>query len=108
MEKLQEYGKVGIITHLALSWTFFAGTYLAVNRTKNPEKILKFLKLENKVPAKAGSFVISGIIYKAVMPARIALSLLCIPIVIKVLDINVEKKSEHLPPVVETVEEVVA
>lgn len=36
MEKLQEYGKVGIITHLAISWTFFAATFLTINRTKNP------------------------------------------------------------------------
>ena len=92
MDKLKEYGKVGIITHLALSWSFFAGTFLVMNQTKNPEKIIKYFKLENKIPAKAGSFVISGIIYKAVMPIRIGVSLMCIPLVIKWFDIQPEKQ----------------
>jgi len=39
--------------------------------------------LENKIPQKAGSLAISGIVYKAVMPFRIGLTLLVLPIVIK-------------------------
>jgi len=54
--------------------------------------LIKKLKLENKVPAKAGSFVIAGIVYKAVMPARIAASLMLIPLVIKFLGNDNEQK----------------
>lgn len=96
MDKVTEYGKVGIITHLSLSWSFFLGTYLIVNRTDYSTKIIKYLKIENKIPAKAGSFVISGIIYKAFMPMRIGLTLLTLPLVIKYLSIdkNVEGNKE--------------
>ena len=45
MEKLKEYGKVGIITHLTLSWSMFAGTYVFVHKTKNAEKLIKYFKL---------------------------------------------------------------
>lgn len=85
MEQLQQYGKVGIITHLSLSWTFFLGTYLVVNRTNYSSKIIKHLKLESRIPAKAGSFAISAIIYKAVMPIRIGITLFTLPFVIKFL-----------------------
>jgi hypothetical protein len=85
MEQLQQYGKVGIITHLSLSWSFFLGTYLVVNKTNYSDQIIKYLKLENRIPAKAGSFVISGIIYKAVMPVRIGITLLALPLVVKFL-----------------------
>jgi hypothetical protein len=85
MEKLQEYGKVGIITHLSLSWTFFLGTYLMVNKTDYSSRIIKYLKLENRIPAKAGSFAIAAIIYKSVMPLRIGLTLITLPFVVKFL-----------------------
>jgi hypothetical protein len=55
--------------------------------------LIKKLKLENKVPAKAGSFVIAGIVYKAVMPARIAASLMLIPLVVKFLGNDNEQKA---------------
>lgn len=55
--------------------------------------MIKKLKLENKVPAKAGSFVIAGIVYKAVMPARIAASLMLIPLVVKFLGNDNEQKA---------------
>ena len=35
-ENIQEYGKIGIVTHLALSWTFLFATYLVVNKTGKP------------------------------------------------------------------------
>jgi len=84
-ETLKQYGKVGIVTHLGLSWSFLLGTYLFIQRTGKSDVLIKKLKLENKVPAKAGSFVVASIIYKAVMPFRIAASLLVIPLVIKLL-----------------------
>lgn len=84
-ETLKQYGKVGIVTHLTLSWSFLLGTYLFIQKTGKSDVLIKKLKLENKVPAKAGSFVIAGIVYKAVMPARIAASLMLIPLVVKFL-----------------------
>jgi hypothetical protein len=68
-----------------MSWSFFAGTYLVVNRTNYSAQIIKYLKLENRIPAKAGSFAISAIIYKAVMPLRIGATLLALPLVLKYL-----------------------
>lgn len=88
MEQLQQYGKIGIITHLTLSWSFFVATYLVVNRSNYSTSIIKYMKLENKIPAKAGSFVISGIIYKSVMPFRIALTLLALPLVVKMFGVQ--------------------
>ena len=85
MEKISEYGKIGIITHLSLSWTFFAGTYILLSRGKSPQRIIKYFKLENKIPANAGSFIVAGIIYKAVMPFRLAFSAVAIPVVISAL-----------------------
>jgi hypothetical protein len=58
---------------------------LIVKRAANLEKIIKFLKLSTKITPKMGNFAISFIIYKAIMPMRLALSALVIPIVIKYL-----------------------
>ena len=91
MDKFKEYGKIGIVTHLTISWTLFACTYLIIRNSNQTDKIIKFLKLQNKVPKTASSFVLSGIIYKATMPGRIALSLLAIPIVIKTFNLEVGK-----------------
>ena len=62
-EELKEYGKIGIITHLALSWSFLFATYLVIQRTGKPGALIKRLNLESKIPEKAGSFVTAGIIY---------------------------------------------
>lgn len=81
-EKMKQYGKIGLITHFAISWTFFAGLYLVIHKAGKTQKIIDYFKLTNKIPQKAGSFVISGIIYKAIMPVRIGFSLFVIPFVI--------------------------
>lgn len=85
MEKVIEYGRIGIITHFALSSIFLGCTYLIVCRSKNPQNIIKYFKLEKIIPEKAGSFVIASIIHKAAMPIRLAVSALAIPLVIKLL-----------------------
>lgn len=97
METLKQYGKLGIITHLALSWTFLLGTYIFIQRTGKSGVLIKKLKLENKIPEKAGSFVVAGIIYKAVMPFRLAASLVALPLVVKVFGIEPEVSEEALP-----------
>ena len=89
MEKVKQYGKVGIITHLTLSWTFFAGLYGFVSWTKQPERLIRFMKLQDKIPKGMGAFAIAGIIYKALMPVRIGVSVLAVPIVVKVFDIDI-------------------
>ena len=63
--------------------------YVVVRKSKQTDKIIKYLKLEDKIPKQAGAFAISAIIYKAVMPARIAVSVITVPIIIKVFDIKV-------------------
>jgi hypothetical protein len=80
---LKQYGKIGIATHLALSWSFLLGTYIFIQWTGKSAVLIKKLKLESKIPPKAGSFAIAGIIYKAVMPFRLALSAMVIPFVVK-------------------------
>lgn len=102
MEELKQYGKVGIITHLALSWTFFAGLCLFVNQSKHPEKLINYLKLQDKVPKNARTFVVSAIIYKAVMPLRIGVSILAVPLVIKTFGITVTPPEE--PPLATMIE----
>lgn len=80
-ELLQKYGKIGLITHLSISWSIFGLTYLIIGKTKHSETIINKLNLQSKIPKSAGNFVISGVIYKAIMPARIGLSLMVIPFV---------------------------
>lgn len=96
MEQIKEYGKIGIAVHLSLSWTFFGFAYMFVRKSSQTDKLIKFLRLENKIPKQAGAFAVAVIIYKAVMPARIALSALAIPLVIKAFDIKVEGTEEKL------------
>ena len=45
MEILSKYGKVGIVTHLTLSWSFLLATYLFIQRTGKSEVLIKKLKL---------------------------------------------------------------
>lgn len=45
--------------------------------------------MQNKIPKQAGSLVVAGVIYKAIMPARIALSLMVIPLVINKFGLTV-------------------
>ena len=89
MDKLKEYGKIGIVTHLSLSWSLFAGTYLLIRNSNQTDKIINFFRLQSKVPKGASSFVIAAIIYKATMPARIALTLVTVPLVIKTFGLEV-------------------
>lgn len=95
-DKIKEYGKVGIITHLALSWSTLLALFLIVKRTPYGGKIVDFLKLSNRIPKSAGSFAIAGIIYKFIMPARIAVSVMAIPLVIKTFDIQVEPSKTEI------------
>jgi len=44
-EMLKQYGKVGIITHLALSWSFLLGTYIFIQWTGKSAVLIKKLKL---------------------------------------------------------------
>lgn len=90
MDKIQKYGTIGIVYHLATSWTFFGVTWLLTHKSNSGDRIVNYLNLQNKIPKGASSFVIAGIIYKAVMPFRIAFTLLSIPFVVKALNIDVE------------------
>lgn len=45
MEKIQKYGKIGIITHLAISWSILGGLYVGVGQTGQGPKLVKLLKL---------------------------------------------------------------
>ena len=82
-ETLQQYGKVGIVTHLTLSWSFFLATYIFVNKSGQAARLIKYLKLQDRIPPKAGSFAIAAIIYKAVMPARLAVTAATLPFVMQ-------------------------
>ena len=95
MEKLQEYGKIGIITHLSLSWSIFAGTYLLVRNSNKTNQIVSYLNLSSKIPKGASAFVISAVIYKALMPARIALTLVTLPVIIKTFNLEVPEVQEQ-------------
>jgi len=88
MSKIMKYGKIGIITHLTISWFVLGTAYLVISRTNQTDKIIKFFKLQDKVPKKAGSFAVAFLVYKASIPVRATLSLMTIPLVIKALDIQ--------------------
>ena len=89
--KIKKYGKVGIITHLAVSWAVLGLAYIVISRTNQTQKIIQFFKLENKIPPKAGNFAIAFLVYKASIPVRFGISLMTIPLVIKAVDIKVEE-----------------
>lgn len=84
--------KVGVATHLTLSATIFGLTYLIVKKTGGAQKILNLLRLQNKIPAWGGNLLISGVIYKALFPARVMLTFVTVPFVAKALDIKLDEK----------------
>ena len=83
MEQLKQYGKVGIATHLTVSFSILGCLMLGMRRVKQTDKIIKYFKLENKVPKNAGSYVVALVVYKAIMPIRFAISLMILPFVIR-------------------------
>ena len=89
MDKLKEYGKIGIVTHLSLSWSLFAGAYLLIHNSTQTDKIINFFRLQIKVSKGVSSFVIAAVIYKVTMPVRIALTLATVPLVIKTFGLEV-------------------
>jgi hypothetical protein len=87
MNKIKKYGTVGIITHLTISWSMFGLIYLIVSRAGQTDKIIKWFRLEQRLSKGAGNFAIAAVIYKTIMPVRIAISLMAIPIVVKKLNL---------------------
>lgn len=45
LDTLKQYGKIGIVTHLALSWTFLLATFVFIQRTGKSAVLIKKLKL---------------------------------------------------------------
>jgi hypothetical protein len=63
--------------------------YLTINKTKKTDKLVSFLRLQNRVPKQAGAFAITTIIYKVIMPLRIAMTLIVTPIVVRKFNIQI-------------------
>ena len=91
MEKLKKYGKVGIITHLAFSASIFTGIYTTLKNTNKTNQIIRFFKLQNRIPKSAGTFMVSAILYKVMMPARLGLTLVTVPIIVDKFNLSPEQ-----------------
>jgi hypothetical protein len=44
-ETIKKYGVLGLITHITMSASFFAATYLLVHRTGKTASLIKWLRL---------------------------------------------------------------
>lgn len=95
MAIIKKYGKIGIITHLTISWSILGALYLIVKRTGQAPKIIKYFKLEKWIPNSAGDFSMALAIYKGIMPGRLALSLLAIPLVANYFDVELSENGEQ-------------
>ena len=87
MEKLKKYGKTGIITHLTLSASIFTGIYFTLKHTNKTNQIVRFFRLQNRIPKSAGTFMVSAFLYKILMPARLGLTLVTVPILMNKFDL---------------------
>lgn len=65
---------------------------MVVRKTGGAQKILNLLRLSNKVPAWGGNLLITGLIYKAIFPARVMLTFVTVPFVAKALQIKLDEK----------------
>jgi len=85
---LKEYGKIGIVTHISLSLSFYGIFYFLISRKFiDPKKYLKkigYKDSSNKVET-AGDMLLAYILYKATMLLRLPLTIALVPIVAKIL-----------------------
>jgi hypothetical protein len=93
MSKIQEiikqYGKLALYTHISYSLLFFGGIYFIISKKYvDPHQLMKKVGIDtsnSKAMQVTGDAAISYIIYKALMPARISLTAVTVPILAKIL-----------------------
>jgi hypothetical protein len=93
MSKIQEiikqYGKMALYTHIGYSLAFFGAIYFIISKKYiDPHKLMKKVGIDtssSKAMQVTGDAAISYIIYKALMPARLFLTALTVPILAKIL-----------------------
>jgi len=85
---LNEYGKLALYTHITLSLGFFGSTYLLISRGFDLNYHLKKVNIDlaSKLPGKSNHVAVSFIIYKAIMPLRIGVTIAAIPFVVKLFE----------------------
>lgn len=81
---------------MAVSWPLLGLIYLGVSRSGKANSIIKYFNLQNKVSPKAGSFAVSFVLYKMLIPVRLAITIAIIPIVFKKFDIKMSTKEDDL------------
>ncbi len=91
METIYEYGKVGLAIHFGFSLAFYGAACLLIHRTKHLTRILTFLKIQDKIPRKAGTAATGYIVYKAAMPLRLAVSAMAIPLIVSFWGVSPSK-----------------
>lgn len=84
------------MTYLAVSWPLLGMLYLGINRSGKTDKVIKYFNLQNKISPKAGSFAVSFVIYKMLIPVRIAITLAIIPTVFKQLHMRIPAKDKRI------------
>jgi hypothetical protein len=93
MSKIQEiikqYGKLALYTHISFSLLFFGGIYFIVSyKYVDPHQLMKKVGIDtsnSKAMQVTGDAAITYIIYKALMPARISLTAVTVPILARIL-----------------------
>jgi hypothetical protein len=67
----------------------FSVLYIITSKTGKVDRIINFLKLQNKIPSNAGSLIVAAVIYKAIIPFRIMLTLMVTPLVVQQFNIKI-------------------
>lgn len=91
MDKIKKYGPIGIGTYLTISWTCLGIIYLVISRTGQAGYIIRKLRLEKRVSEKAGALAVTLVIYKAIIPLKIALTMMILPTIIDKLGIHIDE-----------------
>lgn len=81
METLKKYGGLAVATHFTMSLGFYAAAFLIVKRGVNLKPLMKFLKIpDTKFSEGASTATGAYVIYKAIMPLRLAATAATVPI----------------------------
>ena len=86
---IQKYGKIALYSHITLSLLFYSGFYVLIHsKVIDPMKYLAKLGVNpssNSLVNTTGDVAIAYVLYKATMPLRISVTVITIPILVKIL-----------------------
>jgi len=86
---IQQYGKLALYTHISLSLMFYGGFYFLIhNKFIDPMKYLEKLGIKpssSSIVNATCDAAMAYVLYKATMPIRISITVVTIPLVVKLI-----------------------